>query len=64
MESLTEVCSPERTVIVCRELTKKFETITSGPLEEVVQKILSEEPRGEYVVIVEGEKRRKGAKEE
>lgn len=64
MESLKEVCSLERTVIVCRELTKKFETITSGPLEEVSQKILTEEPRGEYVVVVEGEKKRKWTKEE
>lgn len=54
MEQLKEACSPERTVVVCRELTKKFETIVAGTLEYVSIKILSEEPRGEYVVVVAG----------
>ncbi len=54
MEQLKEVLDPERMIVVCRELTKKFETIVSGPFEEVSTKILSEEPRGEYVVVVAG----------
>ncbi len=42
--------SPVRRVVVCRELTKKFETIYRGRVEEVVEQI--KEPRGEFVVVI------------
>lgn len=43
---------PTRKVVVCRELTKKFETIYRGTVDEVLQKLKDEEVRGEFVVIV------------
>lgn len=52
IEQLQERCDPERQIVVCRELTKKFETLYAGPLSEVAAKIVVEEPRGEYVVVV------------
>ena len=38
-------------IVVCRELTKKFETIYRGKIEEVIKEI-EKNPRGEFVVIV------------
>jgi 16S rRNA (cytidine1402-2'-O)-methyltransferase len=36
-------------VVVLRELTKKFETIYRGKIEEVIEKI---NPKGEFVIVV------------
>jgi len=36
-------------VVVARELTKKFETIYRGKIEEIINKI---EPRGEFVIVI------------
>lgn len=54
MKSLAELAevSAEAQVVVCRELTKKFETIYRGTVEEVLQKLKNEEVRGEFVVIM------------
>lgn len=41
-------------VVVCRELTKKFETIYRGKIEEVIARIEKDKIKGEFVVIVEG----------
>ena len=43
-----------RKITLGRELTKKFETILPTTLEEALEKYKSEEPRGEYVLVVEG----------
>lgn len=42
----------EREVVVCRELTKKFETIYRGKINEVIKEIEGGESRGEFAVIV------------
>jgi len=39
-------------VMVCRELTKKFETVYRGEIEEVVKSIKKDKIKGEFVVIV------------
>jgi 16S rRNA (cytidine1402-2'-O)-methyltransferase len=41
-------------LVVCRELTKKFETIYRGKIEEIIKEIERDKIRGELVVIVEG----------
>lgn len=43
-------------VVVCRELTKKFETIYRGKITEVISKISQGEDRGEFVIIAEVKK--------
>jgi 16S rRNA (cytidine1402-2'-O)-methyltransferase len=43
-----------RRVVVARELTKKFEEIVRGPIQLVLPELEKREPRGEYVVIIEG----------
>jgi len=44
---------PELKVVVGRELTKKFETVYRGKIEEVQRKIESNEVKGEFVVLIE-----------
>ncbi len=44
----------ERRVTLCRELTKRFETVMPTTLEKALQYYEKEEPRGEYVLVVEG----------
>ncbi|MBI2003397.1 MAG: 16S rRNA (cytidine(1402)-2'-O)-methyltransferase [Parcubacteria group bacterium] len=43
--------APERKVVVCRELTKKFETIYRGKIEEIIPQI-EKQKLGEFVVII------------
>ena len=43
-----------RKITLCRELTKKFETIVATTLEVAIQKYETEDPRGEYVLVLEG----------
>lgn len=44
----------DRSVSVCRELTKKFEEFTRGRVTEVIKHIDEFEPRGEYCLVLEG----------
>ncbi|MDI6602870.1 MAG: 16S rRNA (cytidine(1402)-2'-O)-methyltransferase [Patescibacteria group bacterium] len=43
-------------IVVCRELTKKFETIYRGKIEKVIKEIEKDKIKGEFVVIIEGKK--------
>ncbi|MGG2067686.1 16S rRNA (cytidine(1402)-2'-O)-methyltransferase [Bacillus sp. S14(2024)] len=43
-----------RNVVLCRELTKKFEEFIRGSLEEVIHWAKENEVRGEFCVLVEG----------
>jgi len=47
---LASVLEPNRQVVICRELTKKFETMYRGTIEEVSKQDIDE--RGEFVIIV------------
>lgn len=53
----------ERRITLCRELTKKFETIMPTTLEGAADYYEENEPKGEYVLVIEG-KSRKEIKEE
>ncbi len=44
----------ERQMTVCRELTKKHESATSGLISEVLAHFETEEPRGECVLVIHG----------
>jgi 16S rRNA (cytidine1402-2'-O)-methyltransferase len=46
--------TPERKVVICREITKLYEEVIRGPIEEVLEEVAGHETRGEYTVIVEG----------
>jgi 16S rRNA (cytidine1402-2'-O)-methyltransferase len=43
---------PKRNIVVCRELTKKFETIYRGEPSEIVNQLNKSSTKGEFVVIV------------
>lgn len=45
-----------RKMAVCRELTKKFETVMPTTLEEAVGFHEENEPRGEYVLVIRGKR--------
>ncbi len=44
----------QRRVTLCRELTKRFETVMPTTLEEALAYYRQQEPRGEYVLVIEG----------
>ncbi|HEX2040809.1 MAG TPA: 16S rRNA (cytidine(1402)-2'-O)-methyltransferase [Acidimicrobiales bacterium] len=52
LADLAEACGGERRVAVARELTKLHEDVWRGPLAEAADRV--GEPRGEYVVVLEG----------
>jgi 16S rRNA (cytidine1402-2'-O)-methyltransferase len=47
----------ERRVAVARELTKKFEEIFRGTLAQAAVRFAEKEPRGEFVIVIEGSSR-------
>lgn len=47
----------QRRVTLCRELTKKFETVMPTTLEDAVRYYEENEPKGEYVLVLEGKSR-------
>ncbi len=56
LDNLKDVLEIERKVIVCRELTKKFETVYRGNIEKIIEQINSlpkEELRGEFVIVID-----------
>ena len=44
----------QRRITLCRELTKRFETVMPTTLEDALAYYQEQEPRGEYVLVVEG----------
>ena len=57
MEELLENLG-NRHIIICRELTKKFEEVLDFHLEEALNYYELNEPRGEYVLCIEGRDRK------
>ncbi len=49
LKTLQELIDLDRQVVICRELTKKFETIYRGNIREIIKQI---KPRGEFVIII------------
>lgn len=50
LNDLKAVLKPERQLVVCRELTKKFETIYRGNIDQIIEKMKDE--RGEFVIVI------------
>lgn len=46
-----------RQIVVCREITKTFETIYRGAVVEVIDKVKKDPLKGEFVVVLEGARR-------
>lgn len=47
----------DRKITLCRELTKKFETVMPTTIKDAIAFYEENEPRGEYVLVVEGRSR-------
>lgn len=54
LEELEGLLGGKRRIAVCKELTKKHETVYRAVLSEAVRYYTENEPRGEYVLVVEG----------
>jgi 16S rRNA (cytidine1402-2'-O)-methyltransferase len=54
LEQFKEVFGPERPVSVCREISKIHEESVRGTIEEVLDHFKKNEPRGEFVIVVNG----------
>lgn len=63
LEELHEVLG-ERRITICRELTKKFETVMPTTLERALEYYKKEEPKGEYVLVIQGKSQEKKRQEE
>jgi len=53
-----------RRITLCRELTKRFETVLPTTLEDALSMYETEEPRGEYVLVLEGKSLQEFKKEQ
>jgi len=58
IKSLEElrIMNQELEIVVCRELTKKFETIYRGNIKDVIEEIKKDKIKGEFVVVIKGKK--------
>ena len=54
----------ERRITLCRELTKRFETVFPTTIEGAIAFYEENDPRGEYVLVMEGMSREGLKKEE
>ena len=48
------VLGDDRNIALCRELTKKYEEISRKTIAEAIEYYKDNEPRGEYVLVIEG----------
>ncbi|NLA34115.1 MAG: 16S rRNA (cytidine(1402)-2'-O)-methyltransferase, partial [Actinobacteria bacterium] len=51
---LAGVCGGERQIALARELTKLYEEVWRGSIAEALEHVAVREPRGEYVIVVDG----------
>lgn len=51
--AMKQCSSAAMKIVVCRELTKMFETIYRGNIKDVINKIKKDKIKGEFVVIVD-----------
>ena len=56
LAQLAELIEEDRTIAVCREMTKKFEETIRGTLKEVQQHFEENSPKGEFVIVLSGKK--------
>lgn len=57
IKDMSEIFGPQREASLCRELTKTFETVWTGPLSQLLEFVAadSNQQRGESVILVSGE---------
>lgn len=63
LEELYEALG-DRDVALCRELTKKFESVMPTTLSKALEYYKNQEPKGEYVLVLRGRSREEKRREE
>lgn len=63
LEELHEILG-DRDVTLCRELTKRFESVMPTTLSKALVYYKTQEPKGEYVLVVRGKSREEKRREE
>ena len=64
LQDLEQAFGPERSLTICRELTKLHEEITKTTIGEAVRYYEQNDPRGEYVLVMAGTPAAQAAAEE
>jgi 16S rRNA (cytidine1402-2'-O)-methyltransferase len=54
MDDLLDMFGPDRSMALCRELTKDYEQIRRGTIDEIRQSVVDDPPRGEIVLVIAG----------
>ncbi len=56
LEDLCDSFGPERIAAICRELTKRFETVLRGKLSDIKTRLVDDpmQQKGEFVIVVAG----------
>ena len=49
LKTLNELIDLDRQIVVCRELTKKFETVYRGNINEIIEQV---KVKGEFVIVI------------
>ena len=55
LQQFVEVFGADRQVSVCREISKVHEESVRGTLQEVIAHFTANEPRGEFVIVLQGQ---------
>lgn len=56
LEQLSQALDEGREVVVCRELTKKFETVYRGNATQIAAQLQDGISKGEFVIVISGKK--------
>ncbi len=60
---LEETLGGDRSITLCREITKKFETADKATIAEALAALEEKDARGEYVLVIAGKSREEKARE-
>ncbi len=64
LAELREIFGGARRISVCKELTKRYENVFLTTFDEAVDYYEANEPKGEYVLVIEGKSRAEMVKEQ
>lgn len=64
LSELSEKLGENRRIAVCKELTKKHESVFRSTLSEAVLYFSENEPKGEYVLVIEGASREEALRQQ
>ena len=51
---INDLIGPDRSIVIGRELTKKFEEYIRGNTTQLLEHFIHHEPKGEFVLMIAG----------